>query len=199
MGLGACSDEGHGYGESVAGEQDYCDWCYRPIESEDRRRSRELGLDEEKSFACRSCIDAGRIYRPPEGWEGEPGTWPVKDIGDLVGLVRENVQVVLGDVERTTGLHASVTVDTYMNSVRISYGSSYTTPSVLAASNPDALAETADYLQSHVVEDIWSAWPLCPIHDKGLYAEVRAGVAVWWCRFAAHRVAAVGSLGVRDA
>jgi hypothetical protein len=149
-------------------EQDYCDWCYGPIESDDRERSRELGLDQESTYACRSCIEAGRIYSPPEGWEVGPEGWPIKDISDLVDLARQNVQVVLDDIERTTGLRPTFTVDAYMNVVRIAYGQDSTTPSVFATTNPEALVETAAYLQDHVAEDIWSPWPVCAIHDKGL-------------------------------
>jgi hypothetical protein len=180
----------------VGRDQDYCDWCYGPIESEDRERSRELGLDEESLFACKDCVGAGRVYSPPEGWEGTPDRWPVWDIGDHLELATDNVEVVLADVRRTTGFQPNVTVDSYMSVVRIAYGRNYTTPSVHADSNPEALAETADYLQDHVVEDLWSPWPVCPVHDVGVYSEVHDGAAVWWCRSGSHLVAPVGQLGV---
>lgn len=184
--------------ERVDGEQDYCDWCYGPVESEDRKRSRELGLVGESSFACRNCIVAHRVYSPPDGWEGEPDDWPVPGIGDQLELVKANVETVLRDVERTTDLRPNVTVDSYMSIVMIAYGRSSTTPSVLAIANPEALAETADYLQDHIVEDLWSPWPVCPLHDVGVYSEVRDGTAVWWCRVGAHLVAPVGLLGTTN-
>ena len=114
-------------------------------------------------------------------------------------LARQNVQVVLGDIERTTGLRPTFTVDAYMNVVRIAYRQDSTTPSVFATTNPEALVETVAYLQDHVAEDIWFPWPVCAIHDKGLYAEVHGGEAAWWCRFGGHLVAPVGSLGVKGA
>ena len=40
--------------------------------------------------------------------------------------------------------------------MKISYDRNYKTPSVFATSNPEALAETADYLQDHVIEDMWA-------------------------------------------
>jgi hypothetical protein len=184
--------KGHRYGGEVAREQDYCDWCYGPIESDDRERSRELGLDEESLFACGDCVSVGRVYSPPEGWEGTRDRWPVRDISDQLELARENVEVVLADLHRTTGIQPNVTVDSYVSAVRIAYGTSYTTPSVQTDSNPHALAETADYLQDHVTEDLWSPWPVCPVHDVGVYAKVHDGAAVWWCRSKSHVVATVG-------
>lgn len=181
----------------MAALQDYCDWCYGPIDTVDRQQSEEAGTDCESAWACVNCIETGRVLEPPESWEGDPADWPVKDISDQVNLAQENVEVVLGDVERTTGLRPEVTIDSYMSVVRIAYSRNYSTPSVHATSNPEALAETADYLQDHVAEDLWSPWPVCPVHDVGAYSEVHDGAAVWWCRSASHLVAPVGQLDVR--
>lgn len=183
------------YRVNVPREHDYCDWCNGPIQDEDRERSVELGLDEESLLVCNACENSGRVYSPPEGWEGEPDDWPVRNIGDQLDLARANVEVVLGDVHRTVGLQPNVTVDSYMSVVRIAYGPNYKTPSVHATSNPNALSETADYLQDHVIEDLWTPWPVCPVHDVGVYSEVRQDAAVWWCRAGAHLVAPVGQLG----
>jgi hypothetical protein len=180
----------------MASEQTHCDWCYGPIDDEDRRRSSELGIDDESAWACGYCMDLRLLLDPPEWWEGDPDNWPVKDLKDQVKLAEDNVKIVLSDVDRSIGLRPRVTVDTYRTAVRIAYDDSYTTPSVFAESNPQALAETADYLQKHVAEDIWSPWPVCPIHDVGVHAEVRDHAAVWWCRFGTHLVAPVGMLGL---
>jgi hypothetical protein len=111
-----------------------------------------------------------------------------------IKLTRENVDFVRVDVERTTTLRPGITVDDYRGVVRITYDSSYTTPSLSAWQNPEALAETADYLQDHVVDDLRRPWPVCLAHDKGVYAEVHDGRALWWCRYGGHPVAQVGHL-----
>jgi hypothetical protein len=181
----------------VPTDQDYCDWCYGPIDTVDRQRSEEAGTDEESTWACVNCIDSGRVFVPPEWWEGDSDNWPVKDISDQVKLARENVDVVLTDIHRTTDVRPEVLVDSFRSVVRIAYGSGFTTPSVRATANPQALVETADYLKDQVVEDVWSPWPVCPLHEiGGVQAEVHDGVAVWWCRFADHLVAEVGQLGL---
>jgi hypothetical protein len=183
-------------------EQTRCDWCYGPIDSEDRNRSRELGIDAESLWACISCIDAGRVFEPPEFWDGGREDWPVEDIRDQIELAEKNVEVVLDDIDRSTGIRPRVTVDAYMNGVRIAYhGDSTTTPAVSAHSNPDALAETAEYLQDHIIGDIGAdgpstLWPICPIHDRLLHAEVHDGTAVWWCHPGNHLAALVGELGL---
>ncbi|WP_052423086.1 hypothetical protein [Nonomuraea candida] len=59
----------------------------------------------------------------------------------------------------------------------------------------EALATVADAAQEVIVEMLWRAWPVCPVHDRGLRAELLGGVAVWRCSAAgAHQVARVGEL-----
>ncbi|HET9691114.1 MAG TPA: hypothetical protein VFP61_08170 [Acidimicrobiales bacterium] len=127
--------------------------------------------------------------------KGGPPEASFRRLDDLAALVQDNVVIVLHDVERTTQLRPVVTVDAYDGVVRIAYGDNFKTPSVHAHTKPAPLAETADYLQDHVVEDLWAAWPVCSTHDKGAYAEVHDGAAVRWCRFGGHVVARVGALG----
>ena len=109
-----------------------------------------------------------------------------QELEHLLELAKKNVAVVLADVERSTALRPSVTVDAYMGVVRIAYNESSTTPSVSAPGNPKALAETADYLQQHVAEDAGahgqgSIWPVCPTHSRMLRTVVETDRAVWKC------------------
>ncbi len=182
-------------------EQVYYDWCYGPIDAVDRQRSDDVGTDEADAWACVSCIESGRIYQPPDSWEGQPSDWPVKDISDQLKLAEANVEVVLADVQRTTDLRPRVTVDAYRSVARIAYANGWTTPSVRATSNPEALIETAEYLKDLVVEDEgWTPWPLCPVHEiGGVEAEAHDGAVVWWCSFGNHLVAPVGQLGLANA
>jgi hypothetical protein len=120
-----------------------------------------------------------------------------RSISEQVEQAKQNVGVVMLDIARTTRLRPEIHVDAFEGAVvRITYGSGFKTPSVFASHNPEALAESADYLQEHVSEDLWSPWPTCGVHDKGVYAEVHDGVAVWWCRFGNHLLAEVGRLGL---
>jgi hypothetical protein len=103
-----------------------------------------------------------------------------------VSLAKINVSVVLLDVERTTGLRPSVTVENYRGGVMILCYDGGTAPSVSARSNPEALAETADYLQEHVAEEVGTAgqatlWPVCLTHSRMRRADVDAAEAVWNC------------------
>jgi hypothetical protein len=114
---------------------------------------------------------------------------------DQINLATEKVAVVMPDIERTSGLRPVVEVDDYEGGVGISFNGSYTTPSVWAWVNPDALAEVADYLQEHVMDALNAVWPACPDHAFGLHAEVKMGEAAWWCAPGGHPVALVGQLG----
>jgi hypothetical protein len=83
-------------------EQDYCDWCYGSIDTVDRHLFEDVGVSDESTWACSNCIESGRIFRPPDGWERDLADWPVKDISDHLSLAKKNVEVVLSDVHRTT-------------------------------------------------------------------------------------------------
>ncbi len=55
-----------------------------------------------------------------------------------------------------------------------------------------ALAEVADDLQDAIMHEIGGVWPVCPEHDLGAHARIRAGQAVWWCRGRRHVIARIG-------
>jgi hypothetical protein len=113
---------------------------------------------------------------------------------ELIERTRQNLTVVLADIERTTELRPDIIVDDYEGTIRVSVDGSYQTPSVTEWTNPEALAELADYLQDQLTEEPWRAWPVCPEHHLGLYTEVHDHRAVWWCRSGDHPVAPVGAL-----
>ena len=114
-----------------------------------------------------------------------------------MGLARDAVALVLRDVHATTTArpHVEVRHDDEFGLV-VSYNSGFTTPAMTAMQNPEATQEIADYLQGEIMEDsaVWTAWPTCPAHHNGLYAQVHDGVPVWYCRTGYHPVAAIGQL-----
>ena len=123
----------------------------------------------------------------------------------MLDLATTSVEKVLEDVERTTHIRPTVTVDAPDDTLRIEYhsnedgSSGCTMPSLFAFDTAEALAEVADCLQEYVMEDLFGAWPTCSEHDLGgVHPEVRLGMAVWWCRTGDHSVASIGSLGLGD-
>jgi hypothetical protein len=44
-----------------------------------------------------------------------------------------------------------------------------------------ALVAVTDNAQDSLMETIWAAWPVCPVHDLGVHPRERDGPAVWWC------------------
>jgi hypothetical protein len=98
-------------------------------------------------------------------------------------------------IHRRTPLRPAVVVDVWKeNAIRISINGGSTTPSMFESERPKAFAEVADYFQEQLDQSGAGAWPVCDRHDLGLHAEVRDGVAVWWCRKFQHVVAPIGSL-----
>ena len=117
-----------------------------------------------------------------------------------VALANDAVTAVLADLHRTTELRPQVEVDVWMeSSIRISIDGGFTAPSMWEVDRPEAFAEVADYFQEHLDQHpvLGSIWPVCAQHDVGLHAEVRNGLAVWWCRVGGHAVATIGALEAR--
>jgi len=112
---------------------------------------------------------------------------------DQISRAQDNSAVVLRDIERSGRRCPTIEVDDYCNAVRISIDGSYTTPSVWEWENPEALVETAAYIQEQLMDE--DVWPECPIHGQYLRPEARGGTAVWWCVTGDHPVAPVGELG----
>jgi len=112
-------------------------------------------------------------------------------------LAQDAVALVLRDLHATTKARPNIKLrydDEY--GLIVSYDGGWSTPAMTALQNPDATCEIADYLQGAIMEDgaVWSAWPTCPTHWNGLYAQVHQDAAVWYCRFGNHPVAAIGQL-----
>jgi hypothetical protein len=113
-----------------------------------------------------------------------------------LALAEEAVAAAVHDLQHATSLRPSVSVEDHDGcGVRIVIDSGYTAPSMWALDRPAAFAEVADYFQEQLDQSGAGAWPVCDRHDLGLHAEVRDGVAVWWCRKFQHPVAPVGGLG----
>ncbi len=116
----------------------------------------------------------------------------------LVALAQRAVDLVLVDVHRTSSWQPTVLVDVWMgNGVRISVDGGFTAPSMSARTEPESIAEVADYIQEQLDQSP-SIWPVCAAHDVGLHAEVRDGRPVWWCRLGGHRVGLIGELDPAD-
>jgi len=56
-----------------------------------------------------------------------------------------------------------------------------------------ALLAVADDAQDALMEELWAAWPVCPVHRLGVHVRYHDKAAAWWCAGDdGHPVAAVG-------
>jgi hypothetical protein len=56
-----------------------------------------------------------------------------------------------------------------------------------------ALLAVADEAQGSIMETLWEAWPLCPIHQLGGHVQEHDGTAVWRCTGnEGHTIAPIG-------
>jgi hypothetical protein len=128
------------------------------------------------------------------GQDEDVSTREPDSMEQLVALAQRAVDRVLADVRRTTSWRPTVLVDVWMgNSVRISVDGGFTAPSMSASTEPESIAEVADYVQEQLDQNP-SIWPVCGVHDVGLHAEVRDGRPVWWCRLGGRAVNLIGEL-----
>jgi hypothetical protein len=110
-------------------------------------------------------------------------------------LARRGIELLLADVRRTTDLpNPKVKLRREDGMLIASYKGSYNAPALRSMTAPEAICEIAENLRDHIIEDLWAAWPLCPAHQVGLYAEPIDGRAEWYCRAGQHSVAPVGEL-----
>jgi hypothetical protein len=117
-------------------------------------------------------------------------------------LARRAVELVETDVQRTAGIEMRFdvgikTINDDFEIVVVSYRGSYQTPVIFALRQPEATAEVADNMQDLIVKELHSAWPVCPSHDRGLYAMVDEGNAVWYCRSGTHSATRIGEYGLQ--
>jgi hypothetical protein len=111
-------------------------------------------------------------------------------------LARAAADLVLRDLASTGGPRWPVQVwrSTELDTVVVEFGVGYETPVVLANDLPGVTCEVTEYMRYQLVDERHAMWPVCTIHNYGLYAEPRDGAAVWYCRDGAHTVALVGGL-----
>jgi hypothetical protein len=130
----------------------------------------------------------------------ERGPVPVEDVERAgqerqIGLARVAVELLGADLGASTNLQAPPfehRIDD--GAVRVAYCGRYASMTIMAMSAPHVVAEVADFMQEEIVEDLHAAWPVCPAHQLGTYAQVVDGRAVWYCRNHQHAVAAIGQL-----
>lgn len=112
-----------------------------------------------------------------------------------VALARVAVGLVGHDIATTTGQEAPPFE--YRDDdagVRLAYWGRFATTTLSALSQPEMTVDVADFMQDGVIEDVHGAWPVCPIHNKGGYAQLVDRQPMWFCRFGSHTIAAIGQL-----
>jgi len=118
----------------------------------------------------------------------------IPTLDDLVALAQRAVDAVSADLHRTMSDPPEITVSPWdEGGVCIEVLNGYTAPSMWARTEPEAIAEVAEYIQDQIAQTLGS-WPHCARHGTGLHAEVVDGQAVWRCRFGDHSIAAIGAL-----
>ena len=110
-------------------------------------------------------------------------------------LVARAVALVDADIRHTTSLDPVIRVVELDDGViAATYDGSYQAPAVFSIREPESICEVADNLQVHVVDELWTVWPVCPADGLGLDPRVVDGRAVWHCRVGEHIAADIGAL-----
>jgi hypothetical protein len=120
-------------------------------------------------------------------------------------LARHAVDLVVADLGRAAGVDVmrfdvgtrQPFTDDDFEQVVVSYRGSFRTPVIFSLRDPEATVEVSDNMHDLILDEIHQAWPVCPIHDRGLYPQVDLGDAVWYCRSGNHPVSKIGELGLQ--
>lgn len=122
----------------------------------------------------------------------------VKLVGDQrhAELAHRAVALFQADLRRTTSLDPDIAIWRHdeIDTLVVFYDGNFSTPAISSLRAPEALCEVADNLRDHVVDDLWSVWPVCPADGLGLDPRVVEGQAVWYCRVRQHLVSPIGAL-----
>ena len=108
-------------------------------------------------------------------------------------LAREAVDLVAADIRATTTAAIDIDVRWQDDLLGVSFNGNYQTPAMFSISGPEAICEVAENLQDHVMDEVWTVWPVCPTHGRGLAPQPVDGTAAWVCP-SGHTVAAIGNL-----
>jgi hypothetical protein len=111
-------------------------------------------------------------------------------------LAREAADLVAADIRATTEIDSCV-IDVRREDelLIVSFKGNYQTPAMFSLRAPEAICEVAENLRDHVMGEVWTVWPACPEHARGLAAQPASGVASWVCPTGDHVVAKIGCLG----
>lgn len=110
-------------------------------------------------------------------------------------LAREAVRLVAADVRATTTIAVpDIDVGMQDNLLIVSFNGNVQTPAMYSISAPEAICEVTENLRDHVMDEVWTVWPVCPTHGRGLKAQPVDGTASWVCPDSDHTVAAIGNL-----
>ena len=132
-------------------------------------------------------------YEPPRAWVDEDQVW-----FDLA------VARLLRDLTTTTGLRPWLEVDlsdpehpdlayrySRDSNVRVMGHGQWLRP---PESPAEAVLVVADPFTEDVIEELWTAWPVCPGHGHPAEVRVVGDDAVWACPKSGETIAVVGEL-----
>lgn len=123
--------------------------------------------------------------------------WRVEEV------LAEAVEVVLGDVRRTTSLEPVIGEEDWVQepgtaSAMLGFVGGYGQRGVYVQSDsplPERLVHIAGIVQDEVTDQLWEAWPRCPLHRSHPLSPKELDGAAWWvCPTAEQPICQVGHL-----
>ncbi|MGH3428584.1 MAG: hypothetical protein ACRDQZ_13615 [Mycobacteriales bacterium] len=112
-------------------------------------------------------------------------------------LAREAPDLVAADICATTKISSpNIDVRREDDLLIVSFNGNYQTPPMFSMRSPESICEVAENLRDHVMDEVGSVWPVCPVHDRALQARPVDGLAVWVCAAGDHErhFAVIGEL-----
>lgn len=125
---------------------------------------------------------------------------------DVEHALAEAVEVVLGDVRRTTSLEPIIQEEDWVQepgtaSALLGFAGDAGRRGVyvqIGSPLAERVVHIADIVQDEVTDELWGAWPLCPLHgNHPLAPRELSGDASWVCPKTDQPISQIGQLEAR--
>lgn len=129
--------------------------------------------------------------RGPVSVDELPDAWSARELT----LAHEAAELVAADIRATTNISSpNIVVRREGHLLIVSYNGNYQTPPMFSLRAPESICDAAENLRDHVMDEVWTVWPACPTHGRGLSARPIDNIASWVCPTEDHVVARIGHL-----
>jgi|SRR5580693_2239679 hypothetical protein len=128
----------------------------------------------------------------------ENGAMPGARLTEIMLSTRRRIfplafEIVQGDIALTLGHGLRMALEEGSSEIPGAANNIFLLGNILLSlTEEEAVVEMAEIVQGEMMDILYQVWPCCREHNAAVYAELRAGAPVWWCRTGAHVLKRIG-------